>query len=136
MPTHAAAHLAIEDRMNTLWADESVDVRYENEARKIPTGDHIRLNVRGLRPIEVGYSGNKILYRRPGIIWAQCFVQAHTGTQRARVIADAVADVFESKQFGGITCNEAEVVELGDDKEGFWQVNAKIFFQHDFERTY
>jgi len=136
MSTHAAAHLAIETRMNTLWADQSVDVRYENESRKVPTGDHIRLSIRNGRSYEAGYAGGAILYRRPGIIWAQCYTQAKTGTQRARVIADAVLDIFEGQQFSGITCNAAEVTELGDDGEGFWQVNAKVFFDHDFERTY
>jgi len=136
MATHAAAHLAIETRMNTLWADQSVDVRYENEARKVPTGDHIRLSVRNRQSFEAGYSGGKILYRRPGVIIAQCFVQAKKGTQQARVIADAVLDIFEGQQFSDITCNAAEVVELGDDGEGFWQVNAKVYFDHDFERTY
>lgn len=136
MSSHAAAHLAIETRMDTLWTDDTVCVRYENESRKIPPGDFIRLTVRSLRSREVGYGAGKILYRRPGIIWAQCFVEAKTGTQRARVIADAVVDIFEGKSFSGIACDVSELVELGDDGEGFWQVNAKIFFDHDFERTY
>lgn len=136
MSSYAAAHLAIETRMDSLWTDDSVSIRYENESRKIPAGDWIRFSIRTLRGREVGFSAGKILYRRPGIIWAQCFVQAKTGTQRARIIADAVIDIFEGKSFSGITCDVSELSELGDDGEGFWQVNAKIFFDHDFERTY
>lgn len=136
MPTNAEVQKAIETRFRDNWPDQSVELRFENEARKKPTGKFIRLNIRNLRPIESGYSGGKILYRRPGIIWAQCFVPAKTGTQQARVMADDVADIFEGQQFSEITCNEAEVEEIGDDGEGFWQANAKIYFDHDFERTY
>lgn len=136
MTTNSAAHLSIETRLRNQWADQNVELRYENEARKIPIGEHVRLHVRSFRAIETGYSGGKVLYRRPGMIVAQCFVEAKTGTQRARVIADAVIDIYEGQEFEGITCNESEVVEVGDDGNGFWQVNAKIYFDHDYERTY
>lgn len=136
MSTHASAQLAIETRFSTLWPDQDVDTRFENEARKTPTGKYIQLHVRNLREEEVGFAAGKILYRRPGFIVAQCFQKAHEGTQEARVMADAVLAIFEGQSFNGITCNTAEVVELGDDGEGFWQVNAKIFFDHDFERSY
>jgi len=136
MATHAAVQLAIETRMGALWPDQDVDVRYENEARKRPTSNHIQLFVRSFRSVESGYSGGKILYRRPGVIRAHCFVPAHEGTQEARVMVDTAIGIFEGQQFGGITCNEGEVEELGDDGEGFWQVNAKIYFDHDFEVAY
>jgi len=136
MPTHAEVQLAIETRLRDNWPDQSVELRFENEARKKPTGKFIQCNIRNLRPIESGYAGGKILYRRPGIIWIQCFTPARTGTNVARVMADDVANIFEGQQFSGITCNEAEVEELGDDGEGFWQANAKVYFDHDFERTY
>ena len=136
MTTFAEAHLAIESRMHTLWTDQSVTIRYENEPRKLPSGDWIRLVVRNFRPSEQGYSANNILYRRPGMIVAQCFVQAKTGTTAARTIAEAVIDIFEGQKFDGVTCAEGEVEELGDDGEGFWQVNAKIYFDFDFERSY
>lgn len=51
-------------------------------------------------------------------------------------MADKVLDIFEGQQFDGITCREGELEELGDDGEGFWQVNAKVYFDHDIERTY
>jgi len=136
MSTNAEAQLAIETRLNANWTDQGVELRFENEARKIPVGEHLRLSIRNLRPFEVGYSAGIVRYRRPGIIWVQCFVEAKTGTQRARVIADAVADIFEGQQFGEITCREAEQEELGDDGEGFWQVNCKIYFDHDYDRSY
>jgi len=136
MSSHAETHLAIETRFDAQWADQSVAVRYENDARKRPTGPFIRLVIRNARASEVGYSGNKILYRRPGWIVAQCFVQAKEGTQAARVMADSVIAIFEGQQFSSITFRESEVVEVGDDVNGFWQVNAKVFFDFDFERSY
>jgi hypothetical protein len=136
MPTHAAAQLAIETRFRDNWIDQNVALRFENEARKKPADEFIRLVIRNFRAAEVGFAAGKILYRRPGVIYAQCFVQGRKGTQRGRVLADAVLDIFEGQSFSSITCNTAEVEELGDDKEGFWQVNAKVFFDHDFERTY
>ena len=134
MATYAGVQLEIETRRETLWVDDGVEVRYENEARKLPTGDHIQFFVRSGLSRETGFSGGKILYRRPGWIVAQCFVQAKKATQICRTIADAVIDIFEGQQFSGITFRESEVVEVGSN-EGFYQINAKVFFDFDFERT-
>lgn len=136
MPSFAAVQLSIETRFRDNWPDQSVDLRYENEARKLPTGKFIRLTVRSGRGVESGYAGNAILFRRPGIIWAQCFVPRHEGTQEARVMADQVLNIFEGQHFSGVECGEGEVQEVGDDGNGFWQVNAKIYFDHDTNRTY
>ncbi len=133
MPTHADVQLAIETRFNTLWTDQSVAVRYENDPRKRPTGSFIRLSIRNARSSEVGFAAMKSLYRRQGWIVAQCFVEAKKGTQPVRVIADAVIAIFEGQQFSDVTFRESEIAEVGDDGNGFWQVNAKVFFDFDFE---
>lgn len=134
--TNAAAHLAIEDRFATEWTDEAVTIRYENDPRKRPSSNFIRLSVRSARSNEVGFSANKILYRRQGWVVGQCFSQAQKGTQIARVMADAVIAIFEGQQFSQITFRESELIEVGDGGNGFWQVNAKVFFDFDFERSY
>ncbi len=134
--THAAAHLAIETRFNTLWVDQDVAVRYENDPRKIPTDKFIRLTIRNGISTEVGFAANKILYRRQGFITGQCFVQAKQGTQEGREMADAVIAIYEGQQFSSITFRESELVEVGDGGNGYWQVNAKVFFDFDFERSY
>lgn len=136
MSNYADAQLAIETRFQTQWADQDVALRYENEKRQLPSDNFIRLVVRSSRSEEIGYSGPNILYRRYGIITAQCFVLPQTGTQKARELADAVAGIFEGQSFSGITCRESEVVEVGDDGNGFYQVDARVYFDHDFERTY
>lgn len=133
MPTHAEIHTAIETRFDANWADQTVAIRFEEDPRKRPTDPFIRLVVRSLRSQEVGYSGDKTLFRRPGWIAMQCFVPVGSGTQAARVMADAAIAIFEGQQFSSITCRESEVVELGDDGKGFWQVNAKVFFDFDLE---
>lgn len=135
MTTHSEAQKAIETRFDTNWSDDEVVYRFEQDPRKKPSGPHIRLFVRSLRALEVGYKGANILYRRPGWISMQCFVQVGTGTQAARAMADAAIEIFEGQQFSGVTCRESEVVELGDDGKGFWQANAKVFFDFDFERA-
>ena len=135
MPTHAETQLAIETRFSTNWADQSVATRFENEARKRPVNSFIRLSIRNGRSNLVGIAGNKHLYRRPGIIFMQCFVPVKEGTQPARVMADAAVLIFEGQQFSSIICRESEIVEVGDDGKGFWQVNAKVFFDFDFEVT-
>lgn len=136
MPTEVEAQNAIESRLTAEWLDQDVELRFENDPRKLPTGSHIILHLRHVVTTEVGYSGNNILYRRFGMIVAQCFVEAKNGTKIARGLADAVLDVYEAKQFGSISCNQGEVVPVGDNKDGFWQCNAKIFYDHDFQRSY
>ncbi len=136
MSTNAEVHLAIETRMHQQWVNQDVRVRYENESRKIPAGPFVRVVIRTQRAFEVGYAGNKIRYRRPGTIIAQCFVVAKTGTQVARDLADTVIGIFEGQQFDDLTCEEGWIEELGDDGNGFWQVNARINFDFDFQRSY
>jgi len=137
MATYAGVQLEIETRMEAQWADDDVTVRYENEARKLPTGKHIKFFIRSGLSNESGFAGGKILYRRPGWIIAQCFIQAKEATQQCRTIADAVVNIFEGQQFAGITFRESEIVEVGnlDGSNGFYQINAKVFFDFDFERT-
>ena len=135
MPTSAAVQLAIENRFETQWADDDVSLRFEEDPRKKPTGSFIRLSVRGLRSQEKGFSGAKILYRRPAFISMQCFVQVGDGTQLARVMADAAVAIFEGQTFSDISCGESEIREVGDDKEGFWQVNAIVYYDFDEEIT-
>jgi hypothetical protein len=135
MTTHAAAQIAIESRFDTLWTDQDVAVRFEEDRRKRPTTPFIRLSIRSVRSVPVGISGNKILYRRPAMISMQCFVPVGTGTQAARIIADTAIAIFEGQQFSGITCRESEVKELGDDGQGFWQVNGLVYFDFDNEVT-
>lgn len=136
MPTHAAVLTTIETRLHDQWSDETVDLRYENEARPKPIGPHIVLHVRTGRSFEAGYAGGKIRYRRPGWIVAQCFTEAKKGTKAARELADTVIGIYEGQTLSEIIFSESEVVEVGDDGSGFYQVNAKIYFEHDFERTY
>lgn len=135
MPTHANSHLAIETRFQSNWSNDDVPIRFEQDPRKKPSSSFLRLSVRNLRALEVGYSGDKILYRRPGWIHIQCLVPVGKGTQVARDLADTAIAVFEGQQFSGITCRESEIKETGDDGKGFWQVVAKIYFDHDYEVT-
>ncbi len=133
--THATAQIAIEDRLRIQWADDDVDLRYENDPRKKPLKSYVHLFVRSGRAVEMGFSSSRVLYRRPGWIVAQCFVEAKTGTQVCRAIADAVIAIYEGQTFSEIIFREGEVVEVGDEGNGFWQLNAKVYFDFDFERT-
>ncbi len=135
MPTHSVAQLAIETRFEANWIDNDVELRFENEARKQPEGPFIRLRIENLRSRLVGIAGNRHLYRRPGWISMQCFVVTKKGTQACGVMADAAIAIFEGQQFSSITCRESEVLRLGDDGKGFWQINAKVFFDYDFQVT-
>jgi len=139
MSENAPAQLAIETRFDAQWIDDGVAIRYENDARKKPPGPYIHFFVRTGRAIEMGFAGKKILYRRPGWIVAQCFILPRKGTQACMVMADAVIAIFEGQQFSGITFRESEIVQVGissTSKEAFWQANAKVFFDHDFERSF
>lgn len=136
MPTYGEAQVAIENRLKQNWTDNDVLLRFENEGRREPGKPYIQTLIKELRTEEVGYAGNKILYRRFGLIWAQCFWPAKEGTKKARDVAQAVIDIYEGQQFSQIICREGNIDPSGDDGKGFWQVNAKIEFDHDFERTY
>jgi hypothetical protein len=133
MPTNSQVLTSIESRFDSNWDDDSVEVRYEQDRRKRPSINFIRLTVRTLGTQEMGIAGSKILYRRQSSIVMQCFTIVGNGTKLAKDIADRAVAIFEGKQFAEITCRESSIRELGDDGKGFYQVNATVFFDFDLE---
>lgn len=137
------AQIAIEERakalFNTTWARQpAVKIVYENVATKRPEAPYINLFIQHLNSIERGYGGNRITYRRFAMIRLQIFTEKNIGAKLGRQIGATIQTIFEGQQFGGITCREYVLTELGADwvRPELYQLAAKVHFDYDETVTY
>lgn len=68
--------------------------------------------------------------RRQGIIFVQIFVIENSETLVASQLTDAVVNVFETKQLGGVVFESPDVREAGVSR-GWFQVNISVPFYYD-----
>lgn len=64
--------------------------------------------------------------RRTGIIIVQLFVPSYKGTLAITRAADALVQHFEFFSEGGFDCFAASAATIGDDGNGWYQVNIQV----------
>ena len=72
----------------------------------------------------------KTFQRANGIIDVQCFTEKNSGEKEAMILADAVAAVFQNKNFDGVSCYVVSVTKPGVDGDSY-QINARARFKYD-----
>jgi hypothetical protein len=70
-------------------------------------------------------------FRTPGVLIIQFFAPTGTGTITVRKKADALADIFRNWCGATVRCREASVIDIGTDRNGWYQVNLNVSFQSD-----
>jgi hypothetical protein len=68
--------------------------------------------------------------RAIGIITVQCFTKVKTGEKVSNEILGAVGEVFQNKDFSGVSCKTLTPVRVGT-VNNWYQMNAKIDFTYD-----
>lgn len=64
-----------------------------------------------------------------GYVTFQVFDRENTGTGNIKKFASALAKHFNCKQFGQLDLEAAYVVNVGNDNNGFYQLNVQIPFK-------
>lgn len=67
--------------------------------------------------------------RKPGQIVFQCFARPRTGMKPLNVLTDALEAHFGYWNSGDLECMETSQDVVGDDGNGFFQVNVKVRFR-------
>jgi hypothetical protein len=141
--TEAEVNIAIEDRctalFNVTWARQPpVLIIHENVSRSRPAPPYVRFFVTTIREDGKQYAGNRIDTRYLALLTAQIFTTKGEGTKMGRSIADVLKAIYEGQQFGGITCREAVLTNVGNDPkvEALYQQNLRIPFDYYHSTTY
>jgi hypothetical protein len=77
----------------------------------------------------------------PGFRWNeglaifQCFVPIHAGHDDAETLAEEVAGALRDQTFTGGHFRNCRSVEVGDDGEGWYQINVEVEFYQDETRS-
>lgn len=70
-------------------------------------------------------------FRREGVITIQVFAPEGDGANDAADKADAVADIFIGKTENGIQYYDTTSRDVGNDENGFFQINVTTKFKYD-----
>jgi len=118
----------IEKRFDTNWA--TTVVKWDNVDFTPPKGNYwVDFSIRdgATNRKNIGAQGT---FRHFGFISAQIYAPKGTGTQTIREHADSIASIFRDVKFNGITCQEAEVVNVGE-QGPYYQMNLIVPFYWD-----
>ena len=111
--------------MATNWT--ASPVAYDNVETAIEAGPWIRVTVSPATADPVCLGHDKI--RVEGQIIVQIFVPVGRGSKPAYSLADDVAALLQNRKIGSVLhTRTAEVLRLGDDGLGWYQVNVLIPF--------
>jgi hypothetical protein len=127
---------AVQSRFATqVVATQAIMTIYDNDPTPAPTQALVwcRFTVKdgAARRIAVGAKE----YRREGVAIAQLFGRLGEGTAGVRTVADAVIAAFQDKNAGGVRYGVPYVDNIGDTKDGSYQLNVYCPFSADTIET-
>jgi len=70
-------------------------------------------------------------YRTPGQLIVQFFAPLNTGSIAIKQVVDNFADVFRGWFGPTVTCREVTSKDIGEDANGWYQINATVTFKSD-----
>ena len=73
--------------------------------------------------------GDRPHSRKPGQIVFQCFARPRTGMKPITALVDALEEHFGYWSTGDLECMETSQAVVGDDGNGFYQINVNIRFR-------
>ena len=126
--TFADEQLAIESRFAANFT--ACSIKYQNVDFNPDEHDlYVDLQIKN-GPAFLASIGPSPLHRSIGVISVNVFTRHNIGTKTGRVIADKAAAIFRLQSFSGITCEAANVTNMGE-REGRYLVNMTVAFFRD-----
>lgn len=129
----AQAEADIRDFFNTGWNGAS-PVAWPDVEFTIPEAEiWVRFNCQenGGQQVSMGDPGNN-RFRRFGIVTVQVFAPRGDASKNARAKASTARDLFTGAQStGGVTFYDVSARQIGDDGNGFYQINVFAPFYYD-----
>ena len=119
---------SIEKRMNANWSGSSV--KFDNVPFNYPKEKYVAFHVLFGDGGQASL-GDTPFYRHTGVIMLQIFVPKERGTKDVGTLADRFRQVFNAKQFEGITTRAVNGPRRVGETAGWLQYNCDVAFQWD-----
>lgn len=130
--TYEEIRKAITARASAFTGIEQARIDYQNAVGAIfvppETGLWCRMTIQHATAFFAGMADSPHS-RKPGQIVFQCFARPRTGMKPMNVLADALEAHFGYWSSGDLECMETSQDVVGDDGNGFYQINVKIRFR-------
>jgi len=128
--SYAQEQAYITSHFSNMWP-AGVGVAYPNVKFDTNNIDEwVRLNiVRGVA-YQASMGGDTNVYRHPGNVIVQVFVEPNSGAKRALELADTACAIWRGQQFDGLVFKAPVVIDLGI-VAGWYQVNVSCPFYRD-----
>lgn len=82
--------------------------------------------------MDIGTGPSNRTYRKPGVLIIQLFAPLNKGNNAVLLKADEVSDLFRNWCGATITCGASSTDDVGDDGNGYYQVNVTVPFHTDY----
>lgn len=131
--TYEEIRAAITARAAAFTGIEQERIDYQNAvavAVFVPpaTGLWCRMTIQHATAFFAGM-GDRPQSRKPGQIVFQCFARPRTGMKPLNALADALEAHFGYWSIGDLECMETSQAVVGEDGNGFYQINVNIRFR-------
>lgn len=127
-----SAHNEIRTRLNTEWAN-ATPIAFPNVSFNPPSPPSvwIRLTVNDGESQQIDIGSKPATIRYAGVIFVQIFTVSNKGDAEALTLADNVKTIFNNWNGVNVVCRAAKIINVGNDGQGWYQVNVAIPFIRD-----
>lgn len=133
MPNYTQAIVAIEKYFADNWGETSLVIWGSDDAQQPANAESwVRFNVQHEDGGQASMgSPDANLYRQQGSIIIQIFQQQGQFGVEARTFASNIIDLYHGTTNSGIRYENARINEVGNDGNGWYQINVIVRFEYD-----
>jgi hypothetical protein len=119
----------IEQHFDTSW-NARTPINWDND-NATPSGPHVAFTIDHSlsNRISMGNGGTETVLNE-GLITVQVFTPQGTGTEQSRLLCDGVTQILSGFRKNSLHLKSAVRRKIGEDGNGFWQVNVDIPFEY------
>lgn len=125
-------HNEIRGRLKTVWGS-TTPIAWPNDdfTPPNPPTNWIRLTINDGESHQLGLGALPAVTRYYGNIIVQIFTLQDKGDAPALILADSVKAVFHNWCGVAVSCRQAKIKTVGNDGNGWYQINVNIPFIRD-----
>lgn len=126
MMKHSEGKAAMRVHIATFSGLPATNIQWPNKPFTVPTtGIWARVTFQGGDGFLAGLADNP-LTRTTGMLTVQLFDRKNNGSAAVLLLADQLAAHLEYYGIGGLELIAASTIDVGDDGQGFYQVNINV----------